>query len=337
VAVSIRPHAAAARNELGIALQNQKKLDEAVTAYNNAIELDPKYANPYTNLGNVLFIQGKLDEAIAAHRKAIELDPKSDSAYVNLAGMLVLQEKPDEAAAAYRKAIELDPKDGSPYGHIGHPHRFSPQVAAYMSLGDLLREQGKLEEAAGVWRELIQRDPRFSDGYLGLGFILLEQEKPEEAIATFKKTFVMDPQYADGQNNVARQLATHSDTPLRDPSFALSLAKKAVELDPKNGAYLNTLGVAYYRMGDWKGAIASLEKSRELREGGKSSEWFFSAMAHWQLGEKDTARESYDRAIQWMEKNAPDNRELIRFRAEAAELLGVAQPQAPSDPPLKKE
>ena len=48
------------------------------------------------------------------------------------------------------------------------------------------------------------------------------------------------------------------------------------------------------------------------------------------------ARESYDRAIRWMEKNAPDNKELIRFRAEAAELLDVAQPQAPPDPQLKE-
>jgi tetratricopeptide (TPR) repeat protein len=75
--------------------------------------------------------------------------------------------------------------------------------------------------------------------------------------------------------------------------------------------------------GDWKGAIADLEKSMELRKGGDSSDWFFLAMARWQLGDKDGARESYDQAVKWMETNAPENKELIRFRAEAAELLGV--------------
>ena len=73
--------------------------------------------------------------------------------------------------------------------------------------------------------------------------------------------------------------------------------------------------------GDWKAAIAALDKSMELRKGGNSKEWFFLAMAHWQLGEKDKAREFYDRAVQWMDKNQPTHEELLRFRAEAEELM----------------
>ena len=48
-------------------------------------------------------------------------------------------------------------------------------------------------------------------------------------------------------------------------------------------------------------------------------------MAHWQLGKKDKARAWYDRAVQWMNKNQPNNRELRRFRAEAAELLELRE------------
>ena len=46
-------------------------------------------------------------------------------------------------------------------------------------------------------------------------------------------------------------------------------------------------------------------------------------MARWKLGEKDKAREGYDRAVQGMDRHQPKNEELLRFRAEAAELLGV--------------
>jgi hypothetical protein len=46
-------------------------------------------------------------------------------------------------------------------------------------------------------------------------------------------------------------------------------------------------------------------------------------MAHWHLGDKDEARKCYNQGVQWMEKNQPENEELRRFRAEAAELLGV--------------
>ncbi len=46
-------------------------------------------------------------------------------------------------------------------------------------------------------------------------------------------------------------------------------------------------------------------------------------MAHWQLGNKDEARKWYDKGVEWMVKNKPQDSELRRFRDEAAELLGV--------------
>ena len=44
-------------------------------------------------------------------------------------------------------------------------------------------------------------------------------------------------------------------------------------------------------------------------------------------GEKGKAREWYDRTVQWMDKNQPADEELRRFRAEAAELLGIEKKQ----------
>ena len=46
----------------------------------------------------------------------------------------------------------------------------------------------------------------------------------------------------------------------------------------------------------------------ELREGGDGFDWFIMAMAHWQRGDMDKAREWYDRAVAWMDKNQPDKR-----------------------------
>jgi hypothetical protein len=46
-------------------------------------------------------------------------------------------------------------------------------------------------------------------------------------------------------------------------------------------------------------------------------------MAQWQFGMKDEARRYYDKAVQWMESKNPRDEALIRFRAEAAALLGL--------------
>jgi hypothetical protein len=75
--------------------------------------------------------------------------------------------------------------------------------------------------------------------------------------------------------------------------------------------------------GNWKEAVAALEKLMKLRNGGDSFDWFFLAMARWQLGEKEKARTWFDKAVQWMDKNQPRNEELGRFRKEAAQLLGM--------------
>ena len=158
------------------------------------------------------------------------------------------------------------------------------------------------------------------------GLFLAENGGPDEAERQFRECLELNDT-AGTRNELAWKLATHTDPRVQNRFAvrAVELAKEAAALEPNNWAIANTLGVAHYRAGDWKAAIAALEKSMELRKGGDSFDWFFLAMAHWQLGEKDKAREWYDRAVQWMDKNQPKNEELRRFRAEAAELLGLKE------------
>jgi uncharacterized protein HemY len=129
-------------------------------------------------------------------------------------------------------------------------------------------------------------------------------------------------------NDFAWLLATCPEPKYRDPPGAVELAKKATELAPDVGAFWNTFGAAQYRAADWQAAVAAFNKSMELRNGGDAHDWFFLAMAHWRLGERDKARQRYDQAVQWIEKNnqalATQPRlteELRRFRSEAEEVL----------------
>ncbi len=131
------------------------------------------------------------------------------------------------------------------------------------------------------------------------------------------------PALARWTNNRAWLLVTNPNTPSRDPDRAVALARYAIELNPHEGTFWNTLAVAHSRGGEWKAAAEALSKSMELREGGDSFDWFFLAMAHWQLGEKEQARKWYTKAVRWMDKNKPQDEELRRFRAEATALLGI--------------
>jgi tetratricopeptide (TPR) repeat protein len=106
---------------------------------------------------------------------------------------------------------------------------------------------------------------------------------------------------------------------------AVELAKQAVRLVPTDGDFWNTLGVAHYRAGNWKDAIAALEKARELSAGGDAVDWLFLAMSHWQLGQKDEARKWYMQAVSSPKTSKLLEAELPNFRAEAAALLEIEQ------------
>jgi WD40 repeat protein/serine/threonine protein kinase/tetratricopeptide (TPR) repeat protein len=162
--------------------------------------------------------------------------------------------------------------------------------------------------------------------YRGLAYLTLHQY--EMAIADYSKAIELNPNNAVVRNNLAWLLSNCPEVKFWDASKAVAQAKKAVELTPTEGGHWNTLGAAHYRAGEWKAAVEALSKSDELLKGDiMSFNAFFLAMAHWQLGEKDKAQQWYEKAVQWMDQKDPKNDELRRFRAEAAELLGVQEKQ----------
>jgi serine/threonine protein kinase/tetratricopeptide (TPR) repeat protein len=338
-AVSIRPNATSPRRMLGLTLQTQMRLDEAAAVYREVIRLDPKDDATRQRLCKILREQKKLDEAVAGCEEAIAHNPTAAWAYLELGHTLRAQKKLEAAGACYRKVIELDPTNAAArqaFGWILREQGKLDEAAAWLKaatardpnatwahrdLGSALRQQGKLGEAVASYHRAIELSPEFAENYEELGFALQQQGKPSEAIAAHEKVLSLAPRGDRAHKNLAWLLTTCPDPRFRDPGRAVALARKAVELAPKNGACATTLGVAYYRAGDWKAAITALERSMGLRDGGNSFDWFFLAMAHSRLGENDKARELYDRALQWMDKNQPGDDELRRFRAEAAELL----------------
>jgi tetratricopeptide (TPR) repeat protein len=136
------------------------------------------------------------------------------------------------------------------------------------------------------------------------------------------------PAHAEAHRLLAWLLATSPEEKLRDPDRAVQLAGKAVELAPEPWINWKTLGVAHYRAGDWKAAVAAVDKSLTLSGDGDAVGWLFLAMAHRKLGNQDEARNSYEKAVTWLEKNKDTlgkdqgyAEEVRRFRAEAEEVL----------------
>jgi serine/threonine-protein kinase len=301
-AIEIDPNFGPLYSNLGNVLHEQKKLEEAESAYRKAIELDPANPRPYFGLGNVFVDRGKFDEAVALYRKAIERDPPLAAIYANLGVILLRQKDLDGAIAAFQKAIELNPAN----------------AGTYDALGTALVGQGKATEAIAAYRNAIERDAIDASYHDNLGLAFAQLKEFSKANECFRKAIDLDPNRARFHYNLGM-----SFNELKEYARAVECFHKTVALEPEFPMGYHALGVACYRAGDFKAAIAALDESMQLRNGEGGEDWFFLAMAHCQLGDQDEARRWYERGVGWMEKNAPDDPDLIRFRAEAAGLLGV--------------
>jgi tetratricopeptide (TPR) repeat protein len=137
-------------------------------------------------------------------------------------------------------------------------------------------------------------------------------------------------------NNFAWGLVTAPGS-TRNSQRALSLARRAIELTPKAAIYLNTLGVAQYRAGQFTESIATLEKSLAAGMGESDAfDLFFLAMARYKLGEIARARADFDRAVQWR-RDHPNlsqpgwSQELDAFQAEAEAVLAGPGAELPDE------
>src|SRR5262249_3599496 len=97
--------------------------------------------------------------------------------------------------------------------------------------------------------------------------------------------------------------------------------EQAVDSDPGTWQLWNTLGVARYRNGDWKGTITALEKASKMNQGKVAGDFLFLAMAHWHLKQQGPARQAFQTAVRLMQEDPRSNHDWGPFRTEAEALL----------------
>jgi tetratricopeptide (TPR) repeat protein len=156
-ALAVRPESSAAYYGLGTALFNLGRRKEAGEHFEDALQLDPRSDVAHQNLGVVLQIQGRLDEAIDHFEQAISIDPHFAWARHNLGTALAQKGRLDEAIDQFEQALRLDPK-------------IAP--GCHTNLGLALSIKGRLEEAIGHFEQAVRIDPKSAGAHLNLGSAL---------------------------------------------------------------------------------------------------------------------------------------------------------------------
>ncbi len=280
-----------ARNNLGIALSSQGKLDKAVGCYRQALQLEPSLAEVHYNLGLALKLQGKLDEAITHFRQALQVAP-NDAESHNMLGMTLQQQgKIDEAIGHYKKALEINPDLAKAHNNLGNilfaQGKFEEAAGHYRkaleatpddtdvhyNLANALKSQGKLNEAVGHYLYVLKVNPNDVEAHDRLGNVFAKLGKFNEAIGHFRQVLRLKPDYVGSLNGLAWILASNPDPKMRDANEAIALAERAAGLTKhQDAAILNTLASAYASAGEYQRAAATARSALDLASAAKDNE-----------------------------------------------------------------
>jgi serine/threonine protein kinase/Flp pilus assembly protein TadD len=286
-----------------------------------AISLRPQDPHAHNHLGLALWTNWQLDEAIVCFQEALRIQPDFAPACASLGDVFLDKGQLDDAVAQYRKAISLTKGNGGAYHH----------------LGTALAQQGRLDEAITSFKEAIQVLPHKPPIHYSLGLVLEQIDHLHEAIAEYRKALRFDPDLPGAHNAFAWLLATNPDTKFRYPVPTVPRVKKNAETVLKDGNNRNNSGASQQGAGKRNLAVEGLQSDELLASKQLPMNAFFLAMVHWQLGEKDKARDWYTKGLEWMCQHQAQAEELKRFRAEAEELLGIRGTQPAKDQPPNKQ
>jgi tetratricopeptide (TPR) repeat protein len=229
----------------------QGRIDDAVTAYRNAVQAQPGEALPHQGLGLALEKKRAWQAALAEFLKANELDPGLAEPLRGAGACYLRLEQPDKAEAAFRKATQID-------------HKFPD---AQLGLGESLARLKRYDEAIAVLNDGLKfgtkTQPAF---YMGIGHtqalrdslraaeVALVQAR-EAAMALSAPPTVLGPIYRSlGDLYMQRKI----------PELAIQNYQQAKSIDPNDLDTRMALGDAFYNgqlyndaAGEYKAVVAA--------------------------------------------------------------------------------
>jgi len=222
-ALRVDPEFAEAFSNLGNALKELGDLEGSIQAYQRAIKLKPRFSDPYNNLATTYAQQGRIDDAIETYKMALLLNPLLVDAHSNLGNLYKAQGRFEDAKKCYLEAV-----------------RISPQFAiAWSNLGGIFKEEQNFKSAVAYYEEAIRIDPAFADAYSNLGCALREMGQIAEAKEALNRAVAIRPDFAVAHGNLASCYFAEGNL-----DESIRKYKYAIQLEPNYPDAYNNLGNA---------------------------------------------------------------------------------------------
>jgi superkiller protein 3 len=262
------PNKARVHNNLGVALSEAGRIDEALAAYQKAIALDAHYADPLSNLAVAYSLKGNLDKAIESLKGAINICPNYPEAYNNLGTLLLQKKSYDDALRALTIAIQLRPYYGK----------------AYYNLARYYEERGDLQASWAHLKKATEGDLDIPEVFFKLGQMSLKIQKYPDAVQAFEHVLRLGV----GQDQVFFNLA-NAYFMMGNHDRACVLYQRLVRDNPLDGRYAYNLAESLFAKKQFAEAFEVFRKTTGLPQPVPQA-FFRAAHCLEQMGKVDDAK-----------------------------------------------
>lgn len=193
---------------------------------------------------------------------------------------------------------------------------------AFLEVAEGLHRAGRFQETIDPLERFVEVSPGSTPGRFLLGAAQERAGLRPDAEETFAGLLADEPDFHPALNYLGYMWIEEGENLER----AMDLVRRAVELDPDNGAYIDSLGWGYYQLGRYSEAQETLERAARLIQDATVYEHLGDVYAA--LGEEEGARRAYRRAME-LEADDPE--------AVARKLGALEDPAAEDSPDLRQQ
>ena len=273
--------------DIGGLLRSDKLNGQSILFSRLALFLNPKLDIAKLLVGNLLQDGQHLESAIEIYRAIPTDSPYRWSAQLAIADCLRDLDKTDDALKQLQDLVAATPNRSD----------------AAIALGDLYRKEKRFGDAAGAYTTAIERigkpGPNDWSVYYFRGTAYERDNQWDKAEPDFLKALELSPD----QPYVLNYLAYTWVEKREHLDQALKMLEKAVEQRPEEGFIVDSLGWAYYQLGNYDKAVGYLERAVELQPTDPVLNDHLGD-AYWHVGRKAEAKFQWNRALNF--KPDPD-------------------------------
>jgi tetratricopeptide (TPR) repeat protein len=241
-----------------------------------------------------LYHNGSIEEAISAYDEALNIDPENETILIRKAFDLMVVGKVNESAETYEKALALLDEDLEE--DPGDAEAWQNKALVLRRLNRPEEAAQAYEEALGAFDQRIETDPKDADAWTGRANVLLNLGRWDEASEAYDWVTELKPQDYNVWWRKAEVISRIGDmnesVEAYDKAISLIPANDTAELALAYAAKSEDLAAAER----WEDALEAVDKSLELNP--KSGTWWhFKAFILTELERKEEALAAFDEAI----------------------------------------